>query len=105
MNIVITRDPGYKCPDAIIVHSIEEAEKVASEYPSEDVFVIGGGSIYKQFLPYCDTAFVTKIDFAYEADTFFPNLDTDSEWECVHESEEETYYDLEYCFTRYERKK
>ncbi len=105
VNIVVTHDPGYKVPDAIVVHSIEEAAKLAAEYASEDVYIIGGGSIYKQFLPYCDVAYVTKIDFAYDADTFFPNLDNDPEWECVEEGEEQTYYDIIYHFTRYERKK
>lgn len=104
VNIVVTRDPGYKVPDAIVVHSIEEAAKIASGYPSEDVYIIGGGSIYRQFLPYCDIAYVTKIDFTYEADTFFPNLDEDAEWTCTEEGEEQTYYDIIYHFTKYERK-
>lgn len=104
INIVITHDPDYRCPDAVIVHSIEEAKKLAEGYPSEDVYVIGGGSIYRQFLPYCTTAYVTKINMSYDADTFFPNLDNDPEWECVSESDEETYYDIEYCFTKYIRK-
>ena len=47
---------------------------------------------------------MTKIDFAYEADTYFPNLDQMPEWEMVEESEEQTYFDLEFTFTRYERK-
>ena len=74
------------------------------KYPSEDVYVIGGESIYKQLLPYCDTALVTRIDHEYRADAFFPNLDEDPAWEMVSEGEEENYFDLEYRFTRYERK-
>ena len=91
--------------DAIVVHSIEEALKEAGKYPSEDVYVIGGDSIYRQMLPYCSKAHVTKIDFAYQADTFFPNLDEMEEWEVTEESEEQTYFDLEYTFMTYERKK
>ncbi|MBO7631909.1 MAG: dihydrofolate reductase, partial [Lachnospiraceae bacterium] len=71
---------------------------------SENVYVIGGASIYRQFLPYCDTAYVTKIDYLYDADTFFPDLDADPEWECTEESEEQTYYDIIYRFTKYVRK-
>ena len=56
-------------------------------------------------LPYCDVAHVTKIDFAYEADSHFPNLDEDDEWEITAESGEQTYFDLEYQFVKYERKK
>ena len=60
-------------------------------------------SVYEQFLPYCDTAYVTRIDHAYEADTFFPNLDEKSEWKMTAESEEQTYFDIEYRFTTYEK--
>ena len=55
-NIVLTKDKNYKVKDAIIVHSIEEALEELKNYASEDVYVIGGDSIYAQMLPYCDTA-------------------------------------------------
>ena len=87
------------------VHSIEEALEEIKKYPAEDVYCIGGDSIYAQMLPYCDVAHVTKIDFAYEADSHFPNLDEDDEWEITGESDEQTYFDLEYQFVKYERKK
>ena len=74
------------------------------KYPAEDVYCIGGDSIYKQMLPYCDTAHVTKIDFAYEADAYFPNLDEDPDWEITAESEEQTYFDLEYAFVSTDHK-
>ena len=88
----------------MVVHSVEEALQEAGKYPSEDVYVIGGDSIYRQMLPYCSKAHVTKIDFAYQADTFFPNLDQMEEWEITEESEEQTYFDLEYTFVTYEKK-
>ena len=56
-------------------------------------------------LPYCDTAHITKIDYAYEADAYFPNLDRDPEWEITADSDEQTYFDLTYTFVRYERVK
>ena len=74
---MITGNRDYQVKGAVIVHSIEEALKEVEKYPAEDVYCIGGDSIYKQMLPYCDTAHVTKIDFAYEADAYFPNLDED----------------------------
>ena len=52
----------------------------------------------------CDTAYITKIDYAYEADSYFPNLDERADWELVEESEEQTYFDLEYRFFTYKRK-
>ena len=103
VNIVITRNPSYKVKDAVVVHSVEEAIEESRKYDG-DVFVIGGESIYRAMLPYCDTALVTRIDYAYEADTWFPNLDEDEEWELTDEGEEQTCFDLEYAFTRYERK-
>jgi len=103
-NIVITSDKSYNVKDAIICHSIEEALEEIKKYPSEDVYVIGGGTIYRQFLPYCDVAHVTKIDYEYDADTQFPNLDEMSEWSIAERSDERTYFDLEYEFLRYIRK-
>ena len=104
-NIVVALEKDYKVPGATVVNSIEEALEEVKKYDTNDVYIIGGASIYKQFLKYCDIAHVTKIDYAYQADTYFPNLDENDEWELVGDSEEQTYYDLEYRFLKYERKK
>ena len=104
-NIVLTGNKNYKANGAIIVHTIEELLEEIKKYPSDEVYCIGGDSVYKQLLPYCDTAHVTKIDFAYEADSHFPNLDEIPEWKITAESEEQTYFDLEYTFVKYERVK
>lgn len=102
-NIVMTADRNYRAKGAIICHNMDEALKELANYPSEDVFIIGGQSIYEQFLPYCDVAHVTSIDFAYTADTHFPNLDELPEWEVVAESDEQTYFDLCYLFKMYKK--
>lgn len=102
-NIVLTGNKDYNVKDAIIVHTVEELLEEIKKYPSEEVYCIGGDSVYKQLLPYCDTAHVTKIDFAYEADSYFPNLDEMPEWKVTVESDEQTYFDLEYSFMKYER--
>ena len=104
VNIVISQNENYQVKGAVVVHSIEEAVEEAKKYEG-DVYVIGGESIYRAMLPYCQTALVTKIDHAYEADTYFPNLDEDPEWEITGETEEQTYFDLEYVFQKYERVK
>ena len=104
-NIVITHDKNFECDGATIVHSIEEALEAAKKFDTKNIYVIGGGSIYEQMLPYVDTAYVTYIDFAYQADTRFPNLDENDEWKLVDESEEQTYFDVEYYFRKYERVK
>ena len=102
-NIVLTKRPDYQVKDAILVHSKTELEEELKKYKSEDIYVIGGGSVYRMLLKECDTAHVTKINYAYEADTYFPNLDEDPDWEIVADSEEQTYFDLEYCFLKYKR--
>ena len=104
-NIVLTRDKNYKVNDAIIVHTVKELLEELKKYEEEEIYVIGGESIYRQLLPYCDLAHVTKIDHAYEADTYFPNLDEMEDWDVTGVSDEQTYFDLEYEFVRYERVK
>lgn len=105
VNIILSHDKNYQVKGAVVVHSIEELLEELKKYPTESVYIIGGESIYRQMLPYCDTAHVTQIDHEYQADAFFPNLDEDPEWELTAEGEEETYFDLEYRFVRYSRKK
>lgn len=104
-NIIVTTKKDYQVKDAIVVHSIEELLEELKKYDTNDVYIIGGDSIYKQMLPYCDTAHVTKIERAYEADTYFPNLDEMNEWEITADSDEQVYFDLTYHFLKYERKK
>lgn len=105
VNIVLTSDKGYKVRDAVIVHTMEELLEELKKYNSEDIYVIGGESIYRQMVDMCDVAHITKIDFAYQADAWFPNLDEKEEWEITADSEEQTYFDLEYYFLKYEKKK
>lgn len=102
-NIVLSGNLDYQVKGAIVVHSLQELLEEIKKYPKDQVYCIGGDSVYKMLLPYCDTAQVTKIDFAYEADRYFPNLDEMPQWKVAAESEEQTYFDLEYRFVRYER--
>ena len=101
-NIVLTTDKNYQVKGAIIVHDMEELFAELQQYQSEDIFVIGGESIYRQLLEQCDTAYITKIDYEYQADVWFPNLDELEQWELTEESEEQTYFDLEYYFLKYQ---
>lgn len=104
-NIVLTSDKNYQVKDAIVVNTMEALLEELKNYDEEEIYVIGGESIYRQLLPYCKLAHVTKIDHAYEADTYFPNLDEMEDWEVTGVSEEQTYFNLEYEFVRYERVK
>ena len=103
-NIILTRNPNYQVKGAIICHSVEEVLEELKKYNSEDVYIIGGDSIYKEFLPYCDVAHVTRTDHVYDADAWFPKLEEDPAWVLTGESEEKTYFDLEFRFCRYERR-
>ncbi len=84
-NIILSRREGYKVEGAEIAHSAEEALSMLGE--DETAVVIGGDSIYKLFLPYCETVYVTKFDIALPADAFFPNLDLLDAWSVESESE------------------
>lgn len=89
---------------ATVVHGIDEAVDLAAEIKDKDVFVIGGASVYNQLLPYCDTAYITKIDREFEADVFIPDLDKLDEWYIADESE--TYQNddgTEYKYVTYKK--
>lgn len=102
-NIVMSRKADYQVPGAVVVHDMDGLHRELQKYPTEDVYVIGGETIYRELLDECDVAHITKIDFAYDADAYFPNLDERPEWTVTGGSEEQTYFDLEYRFYRYER--
>ncbi len=102
-NIVLTKNPSYQAEGAIVVHSEDELREELKKYDSEDIFVIGGESIYRQLLDECNKAYITKIEYAYTADAYFPNLDEKEEWKITAESEEHTCFDLEYFFLTYEK--
>ena len=102
-NIVLTGNPNYHVKDAVIVHTTEELLEELKKYDEENIYIIGGESIYRSLLPYCSKAYITKTEHAYDADTWFPDLDADPQWKMTKISEEQTYFDLEYYFTVYER--
>ena len=102
-NIVLTQDAALQINGAEVVHSVEEALLLVEGEDPQKVFCIGGESIYRQFLPYSDTAYITKIDHSYDADAHFPDLDRDAQWEIAETSEEQTCFDLTYHFVTYRR--
>ncbi|MCD8397136.1 MAG: dihydrofolate reductase [Lachnospiraceae bacterium] len=104
-NLILSSNPSYQVRNALVLHSVNEVLKEAEHYSSEDVYIIGGESVYRQFLPYCDTAHITKIMEKYDADVFFPNLDEMEDWKITADSEEQTYFDIEYYFLKYEKKR
>lgn len=104
VNIVMTTNPNYQAKGAVVVHSEEELMEELKKYPNQEKYVIGGESIYRQLLPYCNEAYVTRINYSYQADRYFPNLDEMEDWELAEEGEEQTFFDIEYYFNIYKRK-
>lgn len=102
-NIVLTHDKSYQVKDAIVVYSMEELQEELEKYASGDIYIIGGESIYRQLVDACNVAHITKVDYAYDADAYFPNLDEKPEWQVTQDSEEQTYFDLIYHFYKYEK--
>ena len=101
VNVALTRTDA-EIPGFTVCHSPEEAAQLAAG--AEKAFVIGGGTIYRQMLPLCDRAYVTKVHVTPESDTFFPNLDEDPAWEPAEilQSGEENGIGYEMCL--YKRK-
>lgn len=99
LNLILSRQTGFSVPGARVFHDVDSLLTAAPA----DSFVIGGGSVYRALLPRCDRAYVTKLDGVWEADTWFPRLDWDPEWELVQVSAPREEKGVTFTFTMYER--
>jgi len=99
-NIVITRQ-NLVIEGAEVAHDTEEALALAAKYPR--TLVIGGASVYRQFLPHVDTVHITKIDLAPASDSFFENLDTSPDWALTEQGPWQEENGVRYCFQTYKR--
>lgn len=107
-SFVLSADPEFQPRSGAngsvkVFRSAEALKEELEKYGPEEVYLIGGGQMYHQFLPLCQKAEITWIDYAYDADTRCPDLDKSPEWKLVRESEEQIYFSLEYYFRTYER--
>ncbi|GHU48935.1 dihydrofolate reductase [Clostridia bacterium] len=101
--ICLTRNQDF-IADCIRLFSIEECLKYLEKYPAEDIYIAGGESIYRQFLPYCDQCLITKIDEVFPADRFFINLDESGEFKVVKEGDRQFENGVSYRFLEYARR-
>ena len=103
VNIVLCPEDGDE--DVITVHGLDELFAEIKNYPTDDVFVIGGASVYRTLIPYCTEVLVTKVDADGGAEVFAPNLDMDENFELIHESapEEDNGYIIRFCTYRNRR--
>ena len=103
-NIVISGNPDYAVPGAVVLHSHEELFDYIRDKDSDEVMVLGGGRVYRELLPYCDTCYITRIYESFDADTWFVNLDEMPEFEIVWQSELQEENGIQYRFLEYRRK-
>ena len=87
-NIILSSQSDYTVRNAQVAHSTDELLEMIKKYDTDDVYVIGGASVYQELLPYCDTCIVDEMP----------------EWEMTEESEEQVYFDTTYTFQTYSRK-
>lgn len=104
-NLVLTRDKTYHPEGVSVFNCLEELKKALAALPSEEIFVIGGESIYRQLIPFCSQALITKIDKAFEADAFFPCLEKEEGWSLSSESPLKTYEGINFTFQAYSNSK
>jgi len=107
-NIILTLDKTFKREDAEVVYSLEELDKLLDKtsQKDEEIFVIGGGQVYRLFIDKADRLYITHVNASFpDADTFFPNIDP-NKWEKIskdkHERDEKNIYDCN--FVIYKRK-
>jgi len=100
LNIVVTRDPNYKMEEVVVVHSIEDAIAEAQKAEQEEIFIIGGGEIYKAALPHTDRLYLTLIENERPADVFFPDY---SEFKKLLSEEKKEHEGVPYSFVTLEK--
>jgi len=102
-NMVITDMPGEQIDDCLMAYSIEDA--IRKMDPENENFIIGGGSVYRQFLPFADKLYITRVHREFDADTFFPEIPLEN-WELLEKEDvnDDEQNDFTYSFEIYKRK-
>lgn len=98
-NVVLSRDPDFFREGVRVCRSLDELAALSSD----DVYVIGGGEIYRELLPLCDTAYITEVDTVRDADTFLPDLAPADGWQLTDQSPDHEENGLRYRFMTYRR--
>lgn len=102
-NIVLTSQRGYMPQGVTVVHSEEELDQHLNGRNTDDVMIIGGGKVYRDFLSKCDTCYITKIYEKFDADTWFVDLDERDQFEVVWKSDVQEEKGIRYQFLEYRR--
>lgn len=105
INYVLTSNPDFEAEGCIVVHTEKELLDALAAYDPDDIFLIGGATIYNRYYRLCDKLYITKMDADLGADTFITDIDEDPDFEMVSESDSVTENGVTYRFTVYERRK
>ena len=99
VNIVLTSQEDYDGKGALVARGTAELDRILSSYESEEIYIVGGESLYRMMLPRCDRAVITKIDAVFDADAWMPNLDREPDWFLSQEGEtlEEKGLSFRFC--------
>ena len=103
-NIILSHDSSYTVPGAAIVHSLSELFALLRAYEDDNIYVIGGESVYRLLLPYCRRAYVTELEKDFSADRFLPNLAKDENWQLEESSLRFEHEGVGYYFRTYTNK-
>ena len=102
INIVMTHSQEYTCEGVKVCHNVQEVLRTIHKEKQKYVFVVGGASIYQQFLQYCERAYVTKIYQTFVADTYFKNLDKVYHWKLIEQQPIQEENGIKYAYLTYE---
>lgn len=106
INIVLSGQKDYAPEGVIVAHGLVELKHILQNLAREDVYVIGGQSIYRQLLDYCQEGFVTRIDHIYDnSDAYFPPLDKQAGWQFAQVVEKGQDHGISFSMCRYENTK
>ena len=103
VNMVLSRNEAYSPEGVQVYHKAEDVLEALKDCNEDDVFIIGGGMIYREFLPYCNKAYVTYIHRTFDVDTDFENLDQDENWKLESVSDGREHEGISFEFRIYRR--
>lgn len=101
VNIVLSKKGNFSDDKITVCRSIDDLVHKLAGYYSDDVFVIGGESVYTQLLPYCSEVYVTRFETVFEADRHFPDIDAMENWKLVSESEQHFFEGMSFKYLKY----
>ncbi len=102
-NIILSGNPEYTVDGAVVVHSLDELFVELRKYDSDDIYVIGGQTVYDALIPYCDTGIITKINEEFDADAYIPNLDKIPGWGVADSRPGDDLSQYDFTFVTYKK--